>query len=234
MTLTGRAILALIFLTVPGHFQQLIAQEKKVEEIRLRNNVITLLPQYLVSYGIRMDYERRIGHGDLWILIGPQYYAHDQEVIQFFRSTSIWRSYDELRGWGVNTFVKYVTHKSDDISEITGLPARSFYVSMGPTYQNYSYSNELEVPKPFIEDGITYYKFELEDVQTKLHRVGLNINVGMQFTRDRFVVDFYLGLGYKAALDENGEQYMNTYAQMIDPAYSGLIADAGFKIGFVF
>lgn len=230
---SGRSLIVLVLLILIWPLEPALAQENEAE-VRVRNNVLTFVPQYAVSYGIRIDYERRVGSSDLWILFGPQYYADDQDNWGWSSSGMVWNNYDRMRGWGINTYAKYVAHKAGRISPLTGLPSRNLYLSIGPTYQNFTFSRYQEVAVPYEEDGITYYKFEQQEVETKLHRVGFNINFGFQFTMDNLVLDLYLGVGYKAALDENGDQYTNTFAQMIDPAYSGMIADGGFKIGFVF
>ena len=44
------------------------------DSVKLRNNGLSILPQFAMINGIRFDYERRLGKGDLWLLVAPQLY----------------------------------------------------------------------------------------------------------------------------------------------------------------
>jgi hypothetical protein len=63
----------------------------------------------------------------------------------------------------------------------------------------------------------------------------LNFIVGKQITRHKpFIVDYYLGVGFRYSMDKNLE-LMEMYNQSwFDNGYSGSLLVAGLKLGFNF
>ena len=195
-----------------------------------------MVPQYALIGGIRFDYERRLGNGDWWLLVAPQFYNDkyntDYYYYSYYPSNNPYAYYDEMRGYGGNLYIKWNFKKSTRIDRLSGQPASLLYVALGPTLQHYMLSRYEEVTVAYEEDGTTYYRFEYQENKYTLTRYGGNINMGVQFAMRPFLVDLYWGLGYKIGFDQDGEKAHN--GVMIDPFYSGMIFDAGFKFGFYF
>ena len=208
------------------------AQSSK-DSLQQKNNAISLLPQYAMIRGIRLDYERRLASGDLWLLIAPQLYLNTNEYYTGYPE-SIWTNYSSLRGIGANLYLKWNFNKSEKLDRISGLPSRLLYIAGGPSFQYYEFEGYDEVLVSYEENGMTLYKFEYQEVLSKIQRYGGNVNLGMQFAMHPFFVDIYLGFVYKISLDEKGEKIEVDYAEFLDPFYSGLYLDGGFKLGVYF
>ena len=198
-----------------------------------------MVPQYFINGGLRLDYERRIGKGEIWLIVAPQYYLDKNQnyydyYYSSYRPQDRYRYYDKLKGVGLNLYVKWNAKKSQKLDRLSGKPARLFYLAAGPAYQHYNLSTYEEVPVPYEENGTTYYRFDYKEVKYKAIRYGGSVLCGMQFAMDPFLLDLYLGFGYRRTVDENGEKIVEGHAVMIDPFYSGMILDGGFKFGVYF
>ena len=209
--------------------------EESKEGPKQLNNTLSIVPQYAFYHGMRFDYERRIKNTDQWIVLAPQIFSD--------ASSNNWRnnggnvgysSYLSMSGVGINAYYKFAAYKSTNFNTRSGLPRHILYVAAGPNFQYFSLKNIEEVPYPFIEDGITYYRFELEEVKKPVYRVGLIANMGWQLTFDRFALDLYFGLAIKYSMDGNGELINDPFAEWVDPAYTGVLLDGGVKVGFFF
>jgi len=195
-------------------------------------NILSIVPQYAFYHGIRFDYERKLGNKDLWLVFAPQYYSD-------YRGYNSWNSgpyldYYELNGTGLNTYIRAIAFKSQKLNRASDMPRQILYFAGGPSFQYFTLKGYEEVPTPVIIDGLTYYQFKLEEVKKPIYRVGLSANAGVQFIFDRFVLDMYLGLAFKYAMDDNGQRIDAPYAEWIDPYYSGVLLDGGLKLGVVF
>ncbi len=201
-------------------------------EVKQYNNVLTIVPQYAFVHGLRIDYERRLKTTDQWIVLAPQIFSDINNNTYYFNGD--YSAYQSMFGMGINVYYKVTVFKSKRINLNSNLPRQSLYFSAGPNFQYFSLRNVEEVAHPFVEDGVTYYKFELEEVKKHIYRIGGTIDVGWQVALDRFVFDFYLGMTMKYSLDNNGEIIRDSYSNWIDPAYSGILLDGGLKLGFFF
>lgn len=203
---------------------------------KIKNNALSIIPQYALIRGIRLDYERRLGNGDLWLLVAPQLYIDNTPTYSYYYyySNSLYDNYDYMRGAGINVYLKWNAHKSERLDRISGLPSRLFYIAGGPTYQYFEFHRYEEVAVPYEEDGTTYYKFEYQKEKNPIQRFGGVFNMGLQFAMDPFFVDLYLGFGVKISKDKDGETIGLSNSQWLDPTYSGLHFDGGFKFGVYF
>ena len=196
-------------------------------------NVLAIVPQYAFYHGFRIDYERKIKNSDQWIVLAPQIYS-DTYNDRYYYINIGYSAYQSMVGIGINAYYKLMVFKSARKNLGSNLPRHALYFSAGPNFQYFNLKNQEEVAHPFIEDGVTYYKFELEDVTKPIYRIGAIANVGWQFTFDRFLLDFYFGLAIKYSMDQNGELIRDSYSDWVDPAYSGVLLDGGVRLGFFF
>ena len=197
-------------------------------------NALAIVPQYAFYHGFRIDYERKIKNSDQWIVLAPQIYSDISNNNYYYYSSTGYSAYQSMVGFGINAYYKLMVFKSARKNLGSNLPRHALYFSAGPNFQYFKLKNMEEVAHPFIEDGVTYYKFELEDVTKPIYRIGAIANVGWQFTFDRFLIDFYFGLAIKYSLDEDGKLIRDTYSDWVDPAYSGVLLDGGVRLGFFF
>ncbi|MDP2889007.1 MAG: hypothetical protein Q8P34_08590, partial [Bacteroidota bacterium] len=105
----------------------------------------------------------------------------------------------------------------------------------GGGLQIFGIKNDQNVQYSYSEYNTNYTSYRMEEVNTTINRVLLNFIVGKQITRHKpFIVDYYLGVGFRYSMDKNME-LMETYNQTwFDNGYSGSLLVAGLKLGFNF
>ncbi|GEM_PF-314424 len=183
---------------------------------------ICVVPQYAVISGIRIDYERKISSRNQWLVFSPQYYSNSNG----------YSGYHDMTGTGLNVFYKQYLWQADRKNGHDHSRSK-LYFSAGPTFQYFSLLSIEEVPEEFTENGITYIQFHSEEVPTRIYKLGLNVDFGYQVTLNRFILDFYLGIGMRHALDENGEKMDDLNDDWLDYGYSGALMDGGVRLGFL-
>jgi hypothetical protein len=197
-------------------------------------NIIAIVPQYAFFRGIRIDYERNLKASDHWLVFAPQLYLDVNNGSNFYYSSGSYANYQSMVGVGLNLYYKTIVFKSVKGNVNSNLPRHSFYVSAGPNFQYFSLQNTEEVAQPFIDNGITYYQFNVENVKKPIYRLGAVGNVGWQMAFDRFLLDFYLGVAVKYSMDGNGNLIKSAYTEWARPDYSGILLDGGIRFGIFF
>ncbi len=196
-------------------------------------NAISFVPQYAIFKGIRIDYERRLKNGNNWVVIAPLFFLDAANQYSYYNSTN-YASYETMVGVGVNLYYKSIVYKSNKTNWKSGLPRHSLYLAAGPNYQNFTLTNSEEVAVPFIDNGITYYQFDVQDVKKPINRFGAIVDVGWQLAFDRFLLDLYLGVAFKYSIGEGGAIIKTSYASWTDLDYSGILLDGGLRLGIFF
>lgn len=195
--------------------------DQPVDEFVGFNNTIAIVPQYAAISGIRIDYERKIKSGKQWLQLAPQIYLDNNG----------YSNIDQLTGFGMNAYYKlYLSHSKK--KNTNGLSRTTLYFSAGPTFQHYNLINTEEIPYESVELGISYIRFASGDVTTKINKIGGNVNFGMQFAFERFILDLYTGIGIRYAMDENGKLMDDYNNDWLDFGYSGILLDGGVRLGF--
>ncbi len=184
---------------------------------------LSFLPQYVGIYGIRMDYERKLANGAHWLVFAPQYYYGQTDGLEW---------YDELKGAGLNTYFKKFVYHYGKLN-YNKLFRTNIYVQAGPTFQYFNLKSSEQYPEEYRENGVTYIRFNTQDINTKVYKVGLNIDFGMQFMFDQFLMDFYLGIGYRHAFDNHNILETDSESYWLDPTYTGVLLDGGVRFGFM-
>lgn len=227
-TIVAFGIFSLLLYSTPLFGQ---STEEQAVEAKSYDNVLAIVPQYAGHHGIRFDYERRLKGGDQWLVLAPQIYS-DITSNNYYWGNS-YSSYESMIGFGLNSYYKLAVFKSAKRNRSSDLPRHMLYFAAGPNFQYFSLNKLEEVPHSFIEDGVTYYKFNLEEVNKPIYRFGIIADVGWQLVFDRFVMDIYLGLAAKYSFDQDWE-LIRASSGWISPAYSGVLMDGGVKFGFFF
>ncbi len=210
---------------------------QQIEPAELPNqptNAISFVPQYAFFNGIRIDYEKRIKNTDHWLVIAPQFFLDAANTNYYNSRSNSYDNYESMTGIGINLYYKSIVYKSNKVNWKSGLPRHSLYLSAGPNYQHFTLTNTEEVAVPYIEDGTTYYKFDVQEVKKSINRFGGIGNVGWQLAFDRFLLDLYLGVAIKYSMDENGELIKTNSPQWTDMSYSGILLDGGVRVGMFF
>lgn len=183
-------------------------------------NTLAIVPQYAAISGIRIDYERKFKGGNHWLLVSPQVYVDNSPYFE----------YDQLTGFGMNIYYKYFLHYSNQKNS-NGMSRTTVYCAAGPTYQRYKLKGPEQVPFEFTENGVTYIGFKTVDGATVYRKYGGNVNFGLQFAFERFLLDLYAGIGIRYTIDENGNMAEIFNDGWLDIAYSGILLDGGVRLG---
>jgi hypothetical protein len=122
---------------------------------------IFLLPQYVAVSGIRIDYERKFDGGKYWMVFAPQMYSNSNGYDQF----------DSFTGFGLNAYYKkFLSHSMRQ--NRNGTSKTNIYFSGGPVFQYFKMKELEQIPEEFVEDGITYIRFNSQSHSTKIYRLG--------------------------------------------------------------
>lgn len=212
----------------------LAQQEAAVELPNQPQNAISFVPQYAFLKGIRVDYEKRLKNSDHWVVMAPQIYLDAANTNNYYYDNGNYDNYESMVGLGLNLYYKSIIFKSDRVNWKSGLPRHSIYFSAGPNYQHFSLTNTEEVAVPYIDNGTTYYQFDVQEVKKSINKFGGVADVGWQLAFDRFLLDLYLGVAIKYAVDGNGSMIKTNYSQWTDMSYTGILLDGGIRVGMFF
>lgn len=207
-----------------------LCAQKKKEKYYNYNIVpkytISVQPTYLASSGLRLDFEKQLGSTMQWLqLSATGYYAPKYDHIGYNDGWLTFNTnYDEpiqsLKGGGIGAAYKSF-FKSQNY----------FYYSVGLYYTHYSVDVKIYDYHKFIDDGLTYYKYEGKIEDLNYDKINTNLNIGMQTRLDQTIfIDFYMGVGYSYSF-RNSDYFSDN---MFEYGYRGMQVVGGFRIGFAF
>lgn len=206
-------ILALLTSTI------VFAQDEKPFQ---REKILSIVPQYVFQNGFRVDYEFTLRDSrKSWLQFSPELF------ISTDGNNMTNANYKSMRGIGLEVHHKYFMKEPNE--------RYGFYFAYGGGLQFFGIKNDQNVQFNYSEYDTNYTSYRLEEVNTTINRVLLNFIIGKQVVRYKpFIVDYYLGVGFRYSMDKNME-LMETYNQTwFDNGYSGSLLVAGLKLGFNF
>ena len=175
---------------------------------------ISFSPQYLFNYGIRMDFERKVG-SNKWLVIAPQIYLAEKNSQSSSDEHTGRDDFNLLAGTGLSVYMKNFALKNRNSGA---------YLGYGLMY-NYFYTE-------YYED----IDNDIEEVKANIHKIGFDILLGYQMmVYNVAYIDIYTGFGARKGYIENGEYSdfkFNGYP--IGFNMTGNILLLGIKIGIMF
>ena len=187
-----------------------------------REKILSIVPQYVFQNGFRVDYEFTLrDNRKSWLQFSPELF------ISTDGNNMTSANYKSMRGIGLEVHHKYFMKEPNE--------RYGFYFAYGGGLQIFGIKNDQNVQYTYSEYDTNYISYRTEEVNTTINRVLLNFIVGKQITRYKpFIVDYYLGVGFRYSMDKNLE-LMEIYNQSwFDNGYSGSLLVAGLKLGFNF
>ncbi len=187
-----------------------------------REKILSIVPQYVFQNGFRVDYEFTLqNNSKSWLQFSPELF------ISTDGNNMTNANYKSMRGIGLEVHHKYFMKEPNE--------RYGFYFAYGGGLQIFGIKNDQNVQYTYSEYDTNYISYRTEEVNTTINRVLLNFIVGKQITRYKpFIVDYYLGVGFRYSMDKNLE-LMEIYNQSwFDNGYSGSLLVAGLKLGFNF
>ena len=190
-------------------------------------------PMQLFNWGLRFDFEKRLGDGPGWLQFGPAvYYSLEEdynspygyydanryyydEEFGFFREP-----YSKMRGGGLDVNYKRFIN-----------PARSFYLAAGLSYTYFNIKYWGMAWTDYTEDGLEYHEYKPDYLTQHINRLGVNTYFGYQIpTRKAFLFDMFVGMAYRHSISNKNKQSFDNY--MISYGYTGFVFLTGIRIGF--
>lgn len=211
-------IIQLIFLSIITSTMVFAQDEQPFK----REKIISIVPQYVFQNGFRVDYEFTLQNNwKSWLQLSPELF------ISTDGNNMTSNNYNSMRGIGLEVHHKYFMKEPS--------LRYGFYFAYGGGLQLFGIKSTQNIDYTYLENGAEYISYKLDDVNTTINRVLLNFMVGRQVVRYKpFIVDYYLGIGFRYSMDKNLE-LMETYNQSwFDYGYSGSLLVAGVKFGFNF
>jgi hypothetical protein len=187
-----------------------------------REKILSMVPQYVFQDGFRVDYEFTLrDNRKSWLQFSPELFISTNGNNM---SDAV---YISMRGIGLEVHHKYFMKEPN---------ARyGFYFAYGGGFQFFGIKNDQNVQYTYSEYDTNYTSYRMEEVNTTINRVLLNFVIGKQVVRYKpFIVDYYLGIGFRYSMDKNMELMESYNETWFDNGYSGSLLVAGLKLGFNF
>ena len=184
---------------------------------------------------LRFDFEMRLGDGPGWLQFGPavyygkryqeyeeppyyydgnDYYYKDRYYVSFREPFS------RVRGGGLDVNYKHFIDPKRSTYFAAGLSYTYFEID----YWGYGWDN-------YIEDGLQYHAYVLDNRTQNINRLGINTYFGYQIpTRYNFLFDFFGGLAYRHSFSNKNKPAFND--NMLSFGHTGFVLLTGFRIGF--
>ena len=210
-------IIIFIFVLLTSTF--VFAQDEKPFQ---REKILSIVPQYVFQDGFRVDYEFTLrDNRKSWLQFSPELFISTNGNNM---SDAVYHS---MRGIGLEVHHKYFMKEPN---------ARyGFYFAYGGGLQFFGIKNDQNVQYTYSEYDTNYTSYRTEEVNTTINRVLLNFVIGKQVVRyTPFIVDYYLGIGFRYSMDKNMELMERYNETWFDNGYSGSLLVAGLKLGFNF
>lgn len=196
------------------------AQEKPL--LPTYNNALGYVPQYMITGGLRIDYDRRLNtEKNQWVIASPSIY--------WITGYRLGHEIHDLKGIGLD-----LKHRVF-VTENKNRP-RGFYFEYGPTVQLFEVTDVRDYVAPYEENGIQYYTIVNGEYKTRLTKVGVNLHIGYQgLIGQKIYYDLYAGPGIRLSFDNRNPGFTNALNDIwIDYGYSGTLLDGGVRVGFLF
>jgi hypothetical protein len=197
----------------------IFAQEKETFSLRTG---IGFVPQYTISGGLRIDFDRSLSKtSNQWLIVSPQVF--------WLTGSQFDHEFEKLNGLGID--IKHKIYLKPESMKPNG-----YYIQYGVMFQYFSITDNREYVETFIEDGVEYYGIFSGVVNTKLSKFGGNFHLGYQWLLgDKIFFDVYTGAGIRISHNNRNEGFDTWYNNFwFDYGYSGTLLDAGFRLGFYF
>jgi len=173
--------------------------------------VLSLVPQYLIIKGIRLDLDKQMT-AKQFLQFCPQFYYRTGRGDE---NSNTFRDYDDLIGGGLIIYHKIFA--SENIME------NGLYLSYGLSYNYFNLQRSQWVANESVR------------VTGHVNKVGGDLLIGYQYiSTTHLSVDFYLGYGIRYSILNSDEGDDNDYNFLPwDYNYSGNFLQLGIRIGFV-
>jgi hypothetical protein len=197
---------------------------------------VAFQPLQLFNWGLRTDFEMRLGDGPGWLQFGPTFYRVEREGDDhsyYHNSTltngchhsfALREPFSKLRGAGLDVnYKRYID------------PWRGLYMAAGLSYSHFDigYNGEIGEWKDYMQDDLLYHEYVSTPgfYSQNIHRLGINHFLGYQIpSRHAFLFDVFGGISYRysMAMDKNKPAFND---DTLSYGYTGFLLFVGVRFG---
>ncbi len=187
------------------------------------------VPQYIVTNGIRIDFDIHTKGTKKWWIISPYFYSDKSSLDLLNLSVDDYYdaySYDNLIGGGLGVFrKKYLSQKYDD---------RRIYLAAGGEYKYFQIEGDNYTYVEYTgEDGLLYQHMDDIDYQMKINTGSLKAYIGFQSELFAFLfTDVFMGVGLRFSHHSSPQDVTIKYNRgYFDYGYTGTMFVFGVRFG---
>ena len=230
-------LMAVCFVGISANAQDTLGESIKPPPYFLKQKKITVAvqPLQLFNWGLRHDFEIRLGNGPGWLQFGlTGYFNNFEDDIDNPRYHYDGRNFVD-RNW-------FEFRLREPISKLTGYgldvnykrfvnPSRTVYIATGLAYARFNIKYLGLTWKDYIEDELLYHAYVLDFRTQEINRWGVNTYFGYQPAfRRLFLFDLFWGLGWRSSFSDSNKPSFDRH--MLSYGYTGIVFLTGVRIGF--
>ena len=192
-----------------------------------KNIAISIVPQYTLANGFRMDFEFRLADKH-WLMFAPIYYMGSKRegFGPFSNSDKIY----DVEGYGADLYDKIFLKKNSS--------PFGPYLAVGVKYHHFSIDYKDYTWQEYDEGGLKYYDYVYTTVNETIDRYGANLVFGYQkdMFKGNMLADFFVGYGLKISdvkLSDDTKDEIFT-SRFWDYGYAGPHLLLGVRLGVLF
>jgi len=217
----------IIFLTISSLFSQ-------ENENKFYPALISIVPQYILNNGIRVDLDRPLKANHNWLSMSMQLYLknnYDNSNNYNYMNDYYYdydNDFDYNKAIGIGFEANYRIYNKNNTDPLG--PYISFGLLFQHTYMEAEYYDWETDPNTGL-----YLDYNVSDVKENVEKFGANMLIGMQFeVEENFYLDFYTGLGIKHSLISTTASEITHIDRFYwDYDYSGVHPIFGVRLGFM-
>lgn len=223
------------FLTLLLFASTFLTLKAQLPEKKEYDFLVSGVPQYLITKGIRIDFDIHQKETSKWLILSPYYYSdHSPDNDEYYydgygyADMSDPYNFDQMTGFGMGIARRTFLSKKP-VSE-------GFYLSYGVSYKyfniygNGDYSTWVEFTG---DDDLLYQRMEDIEYNLYIHSMGANAMVGYQKqVIPSLYVDAFIGFGIKYSIHTSPENVTTKYNRgYTDYGYTGTHLVGGIRLG---
>ncbi len=194
------------------------------------NFLVFGVPQYILSNGLRIDFDIHNKNTPNWLILSPFYYFNHSSVdpLNIGGSSTYYDpySFDQMLGVGLGISRKIFLSK-EPVSE-------GYYLNYGATYKYFKVDgNNFTWVEYTGDDGLPYQHMQDIAYTLNIHSIAASANLGYQCqVIPSLYIDFYIGFGVKYAFHYSPENVTVKYNRGVDDlGFIGTHMTGGIRFG---
>ena len=181
---------------------------------------IAIRPLYVPNNGLKIDFELELPRKGSWLQIDGIVRFNTYDDSFYWEAGDNW--FTKLNGCGLGVYYK------------TFFRPNGWYYDAGVLMNYYGVSKPGIVSETYVEDGMTFLRYDRKTIKWNFFKPSLNFNIGKQLAlSSHLFLDLFAGIGYTYSFHSDG---LYGYFSSYNPrsfSYRGLYVSGGFRIGIL-